>query len=147
MTRRNLERQLAQYMAPVAQGWRQLADLTLAELRVSNSSGWCLIYLERLGPDARQIDLAREIGVSQPSLVRTLDQLEAAGLVERLPHPDDRRSNRLLVTPPGKALVSQIEERLGSLRHILLDEISDAELETTLRIMALLTDRIAERRA
>lgn len=146
MPRRHLERQIAQYMAPVAQGWRQLADTALSELRVSNSSGWCLIYLDRIGPEARQIDLAREIGISQPSLVRTLDQLEAAGLVERSTHPDDRRSNRLIITPAGRQLVGQIEDKLGSLRQTLLAGVSDSELDTTLRIMTLVSDRIAERR-
>ncbi|MCE7796355.1 MarR family transcriptional regulator [Sphingobium sufflavum] len=146
MSRIFLERQIAHYMAPVAQGWRQLADAALAELRVSNSSGWCLIYLDRLGPDARQIDLAREIGISQPSLVRTLDQLEAAGLVDRIAHPEDRRSNLLILTPAGKSLVGQIEEKLGTLRHSLLDGLSDGDLETVQRVMSLLTDRIAERR-
>ncbi len=147
MDRADSERQLAQYMSPVAQGWRQLADLTLAELRVSNSSGWCLLFLDRLGPEARQTDLAREIGISQPSLVRTLDQLQAAGLVERSPDPEDRRSNRLVITNEGQALIGRIETKLGSLRHALLDGVSDADLETLVRIMALLTDRIAERRA
>lgn len=141
-----LERQIAQYMAPASQGWRQLADATLADLRVSNSSGWCLVYLDRLGPDARQIDLAREIGISQPSLVRTLHQLEAAGLVERSADPEDRRSNRLIITAPGKALVGQIEEKLGTLRKALLMGIDDSDLETMVRILALVSDRIAERR-
>ena len=146
MNRHDRERQLAQYLVPVSQRWRRLADLALAELRISNSSGWCLIFLARLGPDARQTDLAQVIGISQPSLVRTLNQLQAAGLLARAPNPGDGRSNLLVITPEGRTLVDQIEAKLTSLRHSLLDGISDQDLETTLRVMGHLTDRIAERR-
>lgn len=146
MSRHDRERQLAQYLVPVSQRWRRLADQALAELRISNSSGWCLIFLARLGADARQIDLAQEIGISQPSLVRTLNQLEASRLLERAPNPEDGRSNLLVITAEGRALVDQIEAKLTSLRHALLDGISDQDLDTTLRVMGHLTDRIAERR-
>mgnify|MGYP001255420070 FL=1 len=105
MSPSELKRALAHKMPQVARQWRQLADLALAELGVSNSAGWCLIYLDRLGPDMRQADLAEELGIAQPSLVRTLDQLQAAGLVERVPNPDDRRSNRVAFTPEGQELV------------------------------------------
>jgi len=146
MNRHDRERQLAQYLVPVSQRWRRLADLALAELRISNSSGWCLIFLARIGPDARQTDLAQVIGISQPSLVRTLNQLQAAGLLARAPNPGDGRSNLLVITPEGRTLVDQIEAKLTSLRHSLLDGISDQDLETTLRVMGHLTNRIAERR-
>lgn len=147
MRRRNAELQIAHHIAPAAQGWRQLANAALAEFRVSNSSGWCLVYLDRLGPDARQIDLARAIGISHPSLVRTLDQLEAAGFVERSPCPDDRRSNRLIVTSRGKELAGQIEGKLASLRAQLLAGITDADLEATIQTLEILSERIAERRS
>ncbi|MET0364890.1 MAG: MarR family transcriptional regulator [Sphingobium sp.] len=147
MTRQFLERELAQCMPPVVRGWRQLADLALAELRVSNSTGWCLLYLDRLGPEARQIDLAQQVGISQPSMVRALDQLEAVGLVERISNPDDRRSNRLGITPVGKALVGKIEARLSELRRDLLQDIPDADIETTLRLFDIVAARIADRRA
>jgi len=109
MSRSELKRALAHKMPQVARQWRQLADLALAEFGVSNSAAWCLIYLDRLGADARQADLAEELGITQPSLVRTLDQLQAAGLVERVPNPDDRRSNRVAFTAEGRELIGRIE--------------------------------------
>lgn len=147
MQRSNLEREVAQRMVQISKAWRQLADLALVEQRVSNTTGWCLIYLDRLGPDVRQIDLAREIDISQPSLVRALDQLETAGLVERVPHPEDRRSNQLALTGAGKALVGEIEAKLQTLRHMLLDGTSDADIDATLRVLRQINERIAAERA
>lgn len=146
MSRSELKRTLAHKMPQVARQWRQLADLALAEFGVSNSAGWCLIYLDRLGPDVRQADLAEELGITQPSLVRTLDQLQAAGLVERVPNPDDRRSNRVAFTPEGQELVGRIEARLENLRRELLDGVPNAAIEIIVNLLNLLERRIAERR-
>lgn len=146
MSRSELKQALAQKMPLVARSWRALADEALAEFRVSNSAGWCLLHLDRLGPDARQADLAEILGITQPSLVRTLDQLEAMALVERVPNPDDKRSNRISFTPAGKELAGRIEERLSGLRRELLDGVPDAAIEITVNLMELLGRRIAERR-
>ncbi|EQB02752.1 MarR family transcriptional regulator for hemolysin [Sphingobium wenxiniae] len=144
-----LERQraLSRTFSPVARGWRSLADRTLAEIGLSNSAGWCLLHLDRLGSEARQIDLAEALEITQPSLVRTLHQLEAARLVERSPHPDDRRSNRLALTPAGQELVGAIQDRLDILRNALMEGMSDADMDTSVRLMELLGRRIAELRA
>lgn len=142
----DLKRALAHKMPSVARAWHQLADRTLAEFGVSNSTGWCLIYLDRLGPDVRQIELAEELGIAQPSLVRTLDQLQAAGLVERTPHPEDRRSNRIALTGAGQDLVGQIETKLGDLRRDLLQGVSDSDIKAVVDLLDLLGRRIAERR-
>lgn len=146
MSRSELKRALAHKMPQVARQWRQLADLALAEFGVSNSAAWCLIYLDRLGADARQADLAEELGITQPSLVRTLDQLQAAGLVERVPNPDDRRSNRVAFTAEGRELIGRIEARLEDLRRELLEGVPDAAIEIIVNLLNLLERRMAERR-
>lgn len=133
-------------MPQVSRGWRQLADVALAEFRVSNSMGWCLIHLHRLGPEARQTDLAQEIGITGPSTVAVLNQLEQAGLVERAPNPDDKRCNRLLLTENGAALVDKIEARFAQLRRELFEGVPEEEIATMLRLLELLNARIAERR-
>lgn len=141
-----MKRALAQKMPQVARNWRSLADAALAEFRVSNSAGWCLVHLAQMEPEVRQADLAAQLGITQPSLVRTLDQLEAMTLVERVPHPADKRSNRIALTATGKELAGRIEERLDNLRRELLDGVPDAAIEITVNLMELLGRRIAERR-
>lgn len=146
MIRQELERQLALHFPPVSRTWRQLADMVLAELGVSNSTGWCLVFLDRMGANARQADLARLIGISQPSLVRTLDQLEAAGLIERRCDPEDRRSNHVRATEKGRAVRKKIEERLTEERTHLLEGVSDDDIRAALHVLAHLSRSISERR-
>lgn len=134
-------------MSPVARAWQRLADATLASLDISSSTGWALVYLQRLGDSARQADLARAVGVTEASLVRTLHALEDAGLVVRVPDARDRRANLLRLTEEGVSHASRIDRRLAALRSELLDGVSDGELETTLRVLDTLAARLADRRA
>ncbi|WP_294329886.1 MarR family transcriptional regulator [uncultured Sphingomonas sp.] len=134
-------------MSPVARAWQRLADATLASLDISSSTGWALVYLQRLGDSARQADLARAVGVTEASLVRTLHALEDAGLVVRVPDARDRRANLLRLTAEGVSHASRIDRRLAALRSELLDGVSDGELETTLRVLDTLAARLADRRA
>ena len=59
--RRHLEFSLATGIRPLAGAWQRLADAALATLGISNSQGWALVHLARLGSNARQADLARAI--------------------------------------------------------------------------------------
>lgn len=139
-------RALAHKLPLVSRAWRLLADREVAEFGVSNSAGWCLIYVARLGPEVRQTDLAEQLAITQPSLFRTLSQLEGSGLVERRPNPDDARSNMVRLTPAGTDLVGRIEDRLDSLRRDLLVGVPQADVDTALELLDLLGQRIADRR-
>lgn len=143
----DVKRSLAHHTSLLARGWRHLADSALAEFGVSNSAGWCLVHIDRLEPYVRQSSLAESLGISQPSLVRTLDQLEASALVTREPDPDDKRSNRILLTGQGQALAGRIEAKLAALRTELLEGIPEQTIESAANLMVLLNRRITERRS
>lgn len=58
-----------------------------------------LTYLQKVGPQT-PTQLAAHDRVSAPSMTRTINCMVDEGLVERLPHPDDRR--QILVTPTDR---------------------------------------------
>jgi len=142
-----LAHELATQLSPVSRAWLQLADRILGSLAISNSAGWALVHLERLGKGARQGDLARAIGITEASLVRTLQQLERGGLVERRPDEEDRRANRLHLTAEGKELARKAEKRLIELRIELLEGIPDEQLEGAVRLLGIVSERAAEMRS
>ncbi len=144
--RSSLAHDLATQLPPVARVWRQLADRILASLDISNSAGWALVHLERLGAGARQAELARAIGITEASLTTTVRQLEQAGLVERLADEGDRRANRLHLTQEGARIARKAEGRLVALRAELLDGISDADLEAAVRLISTVANRAADMR-
>ncbi|AOR75556.1 MarR family transcriptional regulator [Novosphingobium resinovorum] len=144
--RSSLAHDLATQLAPVGRAWRQLADRILASLEISNSAGWALVHLERLGAGARQADLARAIGITEASLTTTVRQLESAGLVERLADAGDRRANLLHLTREGAGIARKAEARLVALRGELLDGIPDADLEAAVNLITTVGNRAAEMR-
>ena len=51
---------------------------------------------------ASQVSVARDLGMSDAALSRLCDELEQAGLIERSPHPHDRRVKMLHLTTDGE---------------------------------------------
>jgi len=74
--------------------------LTVAEART-------LAFVSRR-PGLRQSTLAEELCVEPMTLVGFLDRLEAAGLVERIPDPADRRAKLIRLTPSAANIVRRI---------------------------------------
>ncbi|WP_339127490.1 MarR family transcriptional regulator [Streptomyces sp. f51] len=56
-------------------------------------------------------DLAERVGVALPAASRLCDRLEAAGLLQRIPHPHNRRALSLLLTPQGGRALAEIGAR------------------------------------
>ncbi|MES3151957.1 MarR family winged helix-turn-helix transcriptional regulator [Sphingomonas faeni] len=145
--RARLEASYARTLMPLARLWRQAADRALSDMSVSASTGWALVQVGRLGDDVRQTDLANELDVTQASLVRSIDQMTAAGLVERHRDPDDARVSRIRLTDRGRTLVTTIESKFATLRHAMLDGVSDDDLATALRVAERLGARFQADRA
>lgn len=65
-----------------------------------------------------QVEICRGLGVDGASLVKLIDLLEDAKLVTRTPSAEDRRANRVALTPKGR----QVFQRASKLRIEVEDE-------------------------
>jgi len=118
--------------------WRSILDRRLAPLGLTQTRWVTLYHLWKLGEGNPQCDLARAIGVEAPSLVRTLGQLEAQGLVERRACDDDRRSKRLYLTPAAMPLLEQIDSVVLAARQEMLAGLSEQDLDQLDKWLALI---------
>ncbi|MDQ2104604.1 MarR family winged helix-turn-helix transcriptional regulator [Azospirillum isscasi] len=116
--------------------WRREANKVLAESGFSSSVISPLMLLNELGDGMRQRELAEEMGVEGPSLVRLLDSLEAAKLVERREAPDDRRAKTLHLTDEGRDLLARVNTALNDVRRRLLQGASGPEIAGAVRVMS-----------
>ena len=57
-----------------------------------------------------QTELAHRLYIESPTLVRTLDKMEEAGLIERRRDPSDRRAYHIHLTPKGRKMRKLINE-------------------------------------
>ncbi|HYD98487.1 MAG TPA: MarR family transcriptional regulator [Alphaproteobacteria bacterium] len=93
---------------------------------------------------ARQAALAERMGIEPMTLVRFLDQLAEAGLVERRPDPADRRANIVVLTPAATPVLAQMQELGAAIRaeatRGMAPEAVEALLDGLRRVRANLQD-------
>lgn len=118
-----------------SRGYRKVVNRVLATHGLSDSQALPILFIGRLGDGVRMGVLAEHVGVEVPSLVRQIDQLCAAGLVERRDDPTDRRAKSLHLTEAGRAQASVIEGLFVELRSRMVKEIGDDDLAATLKVL------------
>jgi MarR family transcriptional regulator, lower aerobic nicotinate degradation pathway regulator len=76
---------------------------------------------------ANQQEIGSAMGVDPSTMVSLIDQLEAAGLAQRRPHPKDRRARAVVITSKGRRTLErarrmalQVEDEV--LRGLTADE-------------------------
>lgn len=94
--------------------------------------------------DARLGELARRLLVSAPVASRTVDSLEADGLVERRTDPEDARALLISVTDLGRAYVAESDTRAVHKFAETLTEWSPADAEQAVALLRELNMRLAE---
>jgi MarR family transcriptional regulator for hemolysin len=129
------ERAFTASLLRLARIYRRETDKALAAHGVSDARALPVLQIGRLGEGVRQGVLAEALGVEGPSLVRILDQLCAAGLVQRRDDPNDRRAKTLHLSDEGRALATVLEAQLDALRADFLSQVDDADLAATLRVL------------
>jgi DNA-binding MarR family transcriptional regulator len=82
---------------------RRAMDETLAEQGLTHGDWSVLGMLRRAGERRTPGRLARQADLSTGAMTNRLDRLEQAGLVTRVPDPDDRRSVQVEMTAAGEA--------------------------------------------
>lgn len=85
-------------------------------------------------------DVAQQLDVSNAAASQMVDRLEQQGLVERVPHPADRRVRMVRLTQQGHALVEEgINTRLRWISDVTR-MLSPEQQETIVVALAALTD-------
>ncbi|WKE64707.1 MarR family transcriptional regulator [Gallaecimonas kandeliae] len=119
-----MESNLGWLMNRAGLSWRHVVDKYMAKLGLTQTRWVALLVLDRIGEGCTQSALAANVGVEQPSMVRTLSQLEEAGLIERRASESDARCRTLWFSPEGRKLIKEMEAVAKEGRELLLQGIS-----------------------
>ncbi len=144
-TRPDRERLFTGELLRLGRIYRREVNRQIARLGLSDARALPVLHIARAGNGLRQGTLADELGIEGPSLVRQLDQLCAAGLIERRDDPHDRRAKTLHLTADGVALAARLEDLLRGVRAELLAHVTDADLAATLRTLGSFEAALAAR--
>jgi DNA-binding MarR family transcriptional regulator len=106
-------------------------ETTLAEFGLDRRTHRVLARLRYQGPPYRLSAgrLAEGMGLSSGAMTNRLDRLEAAGLVRRLPDPDDRRGVLVEPTEAGHAAWDRATDTQAGKEALIASALSDEEKE------------------
>ena len=90
----------------------------------------------RFGEGVTQQELAERLLVTKGNVCGVLDRLERLGWVERRPDPNDRRANRLYLTPAGRRKVAAVLPAHDALIAAAFGGIAAGDVGALRRILA-----------
>jgi len=88
-------------------------------------------------------ELAEHEKVQPPSITRVIASLEERGLIQRLPHPSDRRQVVLTVTDSGRDVVRQVRQLREAWLARRLRDLTPAE-RSVLREAVPILERLSQ---
>ena len=121
--------------------WRAMSDLVLdhdRKVAVSDALGlsWTRsLALRRLAAEPLTLRaLAERLSADPPYVTLMVDDLEKRGLVQRTPHPEDRRAKLVQLTAAGRAAAARADAILDEPPAALRDVPGD-DLAALLRVL------------
>lgn len=126
-----IKREIAFNLMDVARMLRTYADQRGRQFGISRAQWVVLVRLDR-SEGLKQSELAEILDLQPISLTRLLDRLAENGLIERRADPNDRRANRLYLTPAARPLL----ERLGELgQDLMMAVLTGVDAEAQQRLL------------
>jgi DNA-binding MarR family transcriptional regulator len=104
--------------------------------------GYQILSAAAKGTVGSQLALAQHLGVDRTVMTYLLDDLEAAGLIQRRPDPVDRRARQVVATTKGSKLLVKLDERLREAEARLLAPLDERARRTFRASLDALATRI-----
>jgi len=137
----NLRREVLFQLTDVARSLRTLIDQRAREHGMTRAQWGVLVRLERQ-EGMTQAEMAESLEIQPISLVRLVDRLCGAGLVERRPHPHDRRANLLFLTERGRRTLTRLAPLGRSISADVLASLTEDEIAALLERLLLVKHNI-----
>jgi DNA-binding MarR family transcriptional regulator len=130
--------------------FKQSMEVILTESGLPGRAYWVLTRLRYQGPPYRLSagELADTMGLSSGAMTNRLDRLEEAGLVRRVPDPNDRRGVLVEPTEQGHAAWTRAAGTAASRESLIASVLSEREKEqlhaVLRRLMAAFPEDVRE---
>jgi MarR family transcriptional regulator for hemolysin len=134
-------REIAFNIMDVARMLRTYADQRARQFGISRAQWAVLVRLDRT-EGLKQSELAEILDLQPISLTRLLDRLAGNGLIERRPDPNDRRANRLYLTPAARPLLKHLAALGEDMMAIVLEGRDEKANARLLRDLTAIKDNL-----
>ncbi len=141
MPSQSIKREFAFTIMDVARMLRTYADQRARLHGISRAQWGVLVRLDR-SEGLKQSELAEILDLQPISLTRLLDRLADNKLIERRADPNDRRANRLFLTPAARPLLEQLAELGQDMMATVLDGLEAKTIERMLNELGTVKDNL-----
>ncbi|WP_428408986.1 MarR family winged helix-turn-helix transcriptional regulator [Hyphococcus sp.] len=86
-------------------------------------------------PGIRQGEIGRALGVARANMAPLMAELEAMGLLTRIPDEADRRAVSVFLTKQGQAMLKNCKARIMANERRVLERLTESERKTLLRLL------------
>jgi MarR family transcriptional regulator, transcriptional regulator for hemolysin len=131
-------------MVLLVRGFRNKLEDELRKINQSTSRMETLAAILNMPGDKSQTDVARRLRIEGATVTRMIDSLAREGLVERQPHPTDRRINLVRITPEGERELQRIFRIYDMMRDHFLQDISAQEVDKLQGLFNRMLQRLDE---
>ena len=138
MSRQSQNEQLFDEMSAFNRKLRAFFDAAVREEGLTLARARALFAIARRGP-MTQKELAEELEIETPTLVRVLDGMARQDLINRTEDANDRRAKRIAMTEAGKLAFDRMHVLAAGLREEIADQVSEADIEIALSVVRRLT--------
>jgi DNA-binding MarR family transcriptional regulator len=87
---------------------------------------------------SKQSDIAARLGIEPMTICAYLDKLQSLDLIERKPDPQDRRSNRVMLTETSQTMLHAVREELEALHKQATQGMSTRQVEAFRQLLETL---------
>lgn len=137
-----LQRQLGQSIGDVSRAWRYEMNLRLKPFGLNLSLRQVLVQLHRHPEGLVQKELARKLGIEEPTLARLLDRLEKKEWIKRTTFAEDKRCKLAKLTRKAAKQIEIIEMLSRQLRKEMMLGLDEAEMEAGLQVLQRMRDNL-----
>jgi DNA-binding MarR family transcriptional regulator len=107
------------------------------DYQLSPSARQVLAVVEGAGEAVEPSVIAERVLITTGSMTSVLDTLEKRGLIQRLPHPDDRRKLLVKITPAAQAILDELLPSFHAReRDVISNALSTREQRELLHLIA-----------
>jgi MarR family transcriptional regulator for hemolysin len=135
------EREMAFKIMDVARLLKTFADQR-ARFYGMTRAQWAVLVRLDLSEGLKQSELAELLDLQPITLTRLLDRLAHNGLIERRADPNDRRANRLFLTPAARPLLERLSDVGTDMMKTVLDGVDAKAIERMLRELETMLENL-----
>ena len=139
----HLEEHVGVLIKKAARLFEQVANRDLEDVGVTYAQTTFLIRLWDQDGQS-QAELAKSAGLRQPTVVRTLDRMEADQLIKRVRNKDDRRVFNFFLTAKGKKACTKLEGHANTMNAIASKSVTKKDLATLISVITRITGNLQQ---